>query len=156
MKAYVAVIRWDTVDEAEVADVVFAVLTKESLEVVTIVVLYSLSVQRQVVERGMRCFRTVDAFTALDQGMFSRGAFCFCALGVGLCDWCEEVDEEQRMFVRQPRYEGRYPRGRRHWWTGLTDCAGEVSGVPWTQCVHSDGSAEAMVAIERVKAGSGR
>ena len=155
-KAYVAVIGWDIVDEAAVADVVFAALGKESLEVVMKAVLYSLSVQRQAVQFGMRCFRTADAFRALDDGMFSSGAECSCALGAGMCKPCEDTGQDECMFVRQVCYEGRYPRGEGHWWTGLTDCAGEVCGVWWLQCLAPAAGMEttSSVSIEW-SAGSG-
>lgn len=68
-----------------------------------------------------RWFAEADAFFGLlDGGAFSTGFSCACVV-TGVCKQCKQLEEESRRFIVQDRYEGVFPLGKEHWWTGVTD-----------------------------------
>jgi hypothetical protein len=72
----------------------------------------------------------------LDGGAFSGSFPCACVLG-HVCTSCRAVPESERRFVEQGCYDGMFPYGDDHWWTGVTDGAGELRGEkPWMMCFH--------------------
>jgi hypothetical protein len=69
----------------------------------------------------------VEGFMSLlSRGGYSSDDSCRCRVG-SICNLCDRVPEWLHRFVVQDMYEGVYPKGRRHWFTGVTDAIGEVS-----------------------------
>lgn len=147
--AYVAIAVGSATDGCEEVHMVFAQLRYEVLVAVMHHVLYAFSVQLQAAMQGRGGVSVEKAMRELDSGMFSSGSGCGCGAGRGICTACRSVCVRARMFVRQGRYLGWHPRGREHWWTGVTDAAGEVGGLPWMRCDTAE--VQRRVALEDAK-----
>lgn len=75
-------------------------------------------------------------FKSFTEGKFSSGAQCRCAgNGDWVCGACQVVARERRLFISSIRYEGLYPFGEGHWFTGVTDMCWAWSGsYQWLFC----------------------
>ncbi|KAF2675654.1 hypothetical protein K458DRAFT_206683 [Lentithecium fluviatile CBS 122367] len=130
-KAYVAVqvsAGWG-LGGVQWSEVVFGLLSREALFVVeTRVVKLALRVWEGVVQLGVRggdavacwCREARWLVCLLDSGGFSTGFSCGCVLS-SVCGRCAALPVGGRRFVEQDRFSGVFPRGRLHWWSGVTD-----------------------------------
>lgn len=93
-------------------------------------------------DESERMRRTTEVMWKLEAGLFSGGARCVCDPLRGVCDGCKVLPLISRRFVVQQRFLGVYPRGMRHWWSGITDAVGEADrfGRLWLpRTLHSRG-----------------
>jgi hypothetical protein len=76
-----------------------------------------------------------EFFSRLDAGMFSYTTGCACT-GVAVCYACSRVNINSRRFLVQDRYQGAYPRGRGHWFSGATDAVRDIAHgqLMWLSC----------------------
>lgn len=114
-------------ERAEWSEIAFARLSWDALAVVQYRLLplltrvyevYATQISRVRMRRWLEEASAI--FSWLDQGAFSSSFPCACVLTV-LCSACSGREEESHRFVVQLRYQGVYPYGFHHWWTGLTD-----------------------------------
>lgn len=83
------------------------------------------NVRRLVVTQSDRIFRggaaAVEALLkALGNGWCSARIGCRCSWQ-RTCSGCSRVGLSERVFVKQVWYDGVFPLGREHWFTGVTD-----------------------------------
>jgi hypothetical protein len=74
---------------------------------------------------------TMSLMGCLDDGMFSHDEGCGCDLLHGVCSLCAAMAERYCRFLWQDRFDGVFPLGSGHWWTGVTDAVGLVEGELW-------------------------
>jgi hypothetical protein len=75
-------------------------------------------------------------FDRMDAGLFS----CVCED----CDVrhaCYNLNIQAGKFVVQDKFQGAYPRGHEHWFTGISAAAGDVAHqqLPWLSCYCGSG-----------------
>lgn len=100
--------------------VVFAELSSDSLSVLLCRVMPA--VQEVVMSREPMA--VADWLSGFWLGLFSSGVACGCDVDA-VCDSCGALNVGQGRFVEQGRYMGLYPCGSAHWWSGVSDAAGE-------------------------------
>jgi hypothetical protein len=115
------------------SSVVIGLLSVATLEVVVQNIVSPLACVRLDDVAGSRTeefgrdYRTVAAvLRQTSRGGYSSGVECRCAAGK-VCAACKEQPADARSFVVQNRYAGVDPRGRGHWFRGVTDAIGEMS-----------------------------
>jgi hypothetical protein len=76
-----------------------------------------------------------DFFSLLSAGMFSLDVGCTCT-GISVCLACCRVNRNNRRFLTQGRFQGECPRGRDHWFYGMTDAVGDIAHGQemWLSC----------------------
>jgi hypothetical protein len=97
------------------------------LEVVTVEVV----LQRLVPACGSR--EAIDILISqLSLGLWSSAVDCGCSISVGMCSVCERVCAvpEWIRFVCADEFDGVYPKGKDHWFAGVTDAL-ETAGEQW-------------------------
>jgi hypothetical protein len=135
---------WSTVQWSEV---IVGQLCRESLLVVErrVVLLLAMLRSSPCVPVGVLAseeiatwVRLAGAVSALfDSGAFSSGFSCGCVI-TGVCDACRAVCGVRQRFESVFSYEGVFPYGNEHWWSGVTDGVDCVRGsVLWLRCAHS-------------------
>jgi hypothetical protein len=76
--------------------------------------------------------------TGLRDGFWSSGALCGCGrVETGLCDGCKVEERRLCTFLVSERYRGVYPRGRGHWFVGVSSAleGAEADGeCAWLRC----------------------
>lgn len=85
--------------------------------------------------------RNVNSLPALEVRLFfppwtfSGSADCGCGQ---LCNACSSKNELESRYLLQACYEGLYPLGEDHWWTGVTDAVPFCNGFRrfrWLACL---------------------
>jgi hypothetical protein len=78
----------------------------------------------------------LELFSLLHAGLYSSAAGCKCSVGAGVCTVCTKVRRTCRRFVWRDRFDGVFPLGPSHWFSGVTDACGDVgkSQIPWLFC----------------------
>jgi hypothetical protein len=71
-------------------------------------------------------------FNQLSDGLWSSAIDCECSVDAGMCDGCQKVSAvaERRRFLRSYQFDGVHPKGKEHWFAGVTDAL-EIVGEQW-------------------------
>jgi hypothetical protein len=97
-------------------------------------------------ERGSGVAERAEYFGLLHRGLYSmRGgldcerAECECSVKDGVCGRCRAVSHNERLFVWRECFDGLFPMGKGHWFSGVSDACGSVgaAGLPWLMCWDS-------------------
>jgi hypothetical protein len=87
-------------------------------------------------EEGRWVDRLAELLCRLQRGAYSKKADCKCGMVAGVCAPCQFVKRNERRFVWRDRFDGVFPLGKEHWFSGVTDAVGTVCGgyMPWLFC----------------------
>ena len=74
-------------------------------------------------------------YRSLDAGLYSLTSHCTCT-DTGVCGGCREAHLSASRFVAQHQFQGPYPRGPLHWFSGVSAAVGDVAHrqLPWLRC----------------------
>ena len=75
-------------------------------------------------------------FGLLNAGLYSLQEGCMCSVRSGVCATCATVEPKRRGWAWRDCFDGAFPLGGNHWFTGVTEAAGCVgaAGLPWLMC----------------------